>query len=78
MLEKSDKINSFNIYKAIADSDTPVSLLSMLADKLSPLSYDDIYDNVYQGIDEGTVNDMEDGVYNNYLHFFKVNTFYMD
>lgn len=78
VLEKSDKINSFNIYKAIADSDTPVSLLSMLADKLSPLSYDDIYDNVYQGIDEGTVNDMEDGVYNNYLHFFKVNTFYMD
>ena len=78
VLEKSDKINSLNIYKAIADSDTPVSLLSMLADKLSPLSYDDIYDNVYQGIDEGTVNDMEDGVYNNYLHFFKVNTFYMD
>jgi len=78
VLEKSDKINSLNIYKVIADSDTPVSLLSMLADKLNPLSYDDIYDNVYQGIDEGTVDDMEDGVYNNYLHFFKVNTFYMD
>ncbi len=38
VLEKSRIINSLNIYKLIADSDTPVSLLSMLADMLSPLS----------------------------------------
>ena len=65
-----------NIYKIISDSDTPISLLSIIADKLSPLSYDDIFDSVYQGIDDGTVDEMEDGVYINYLHFFKVNTFY--
>ncbi len=78
--DKCGKINSLNIYKAIADSDTPVSLLSMLADKLSPLSYDDINDNVYQGIDDGTFDKDKDeeGVYKNYLHFFKVNTFYTD
>ena len=77
---KCGKINSLNIYKAIADSDTPVSLLSMLADKLSPLSYDDIFDNVYQGIEDGTFDKDKDdeGVYKNYLHFFKVNTFYTD
>ena len=80
VLEKrnNDVINSLNIYKIIADSDTPISLLSILADKLNPLSYDDIYDSVYHGIDDGTVDDMEDGVYKNYLHFFKVNTFYTD
>ena len=78
--DKCGKINSLNIYKTIADSDTPVSLLSMLADKLSPLSYDDINDNVYQGIDDGTFDKDKDeeGVYKNYLHFFKVNTFYTD
>ena len=78
VLEYNDKINSLNIYKIIADIDTPVSLLSILADKLTPLSSEDIYDNVYQGIEEGTVDDMEDGVYINYLHFFKVNNFYTD
>lgn len=80
VLGKSDKdvINSINIYKIIIDSDTPISLLSIMADKLNPLSYDDIFDNVYQGIDDGTVDDMEDGVYKNYLHFFKVNAFYKE
>ena len=78
VLEKSEKLNSFNIYKTIVDSDNPVSLLSQLADKLSPLSYDDIYDGVYLGIDNGTVDDMDDRGYTNYLHFFKANTFYID
>ncbi len=80
VLERSEKINSFNIYKMISDSDTPVSLLSGLADRLNPLSYDDINDNVYSGIDNETVDDKnpEDGVYSNYLHFFKVNTFYTE
>lgn len=80
VLERSDKsiINSLNIYKIIADSDSPISLLSIMADKLNPLSYNDIYDSVYQGIDEGTVDDLEEGVYKNYLHFFKVNTFYTE
>lgn len=77
VLERCDKINSFNIYKIIADSDTPISLLSMLADKLNPLSSIDISDVVKQGInEEGAVNDKEDGIYKNYLHFFEVNTSY--
>ena len=78
VLERSDKsvINSLNIYKIIADSDTPISLLSILADKLNPLSYDDIYDSVYQGIEKGTVDDKQDGVYVNYLHFFKEKAYY--
>lgn len=72
-----DIINSLNIYKFIADSDTPISLLSTLADKLSPLSADDIYDNVWKGIEEGTMDDKDtDKVFINYLHFFKANTFY--
>ena len=78
VLERCDKINALNIYKTIADSDTPISLLSVLADKLNPLSYKEIHDGVKQGIDENVVDDMEDGVYKNYLHFFKVNTFYIN
>ena len=59
VLERSERnvINSLNIYKIIADSDTPISLLSILADKLNPLSNDDIYDSVYHGIEKGTVDD---------------------
>lgn len=77
ILERSDKVNSLNIYKLIADSDNPISLLSLLSDKLSSLSYDDINDSVYQGIDNDTLDDSEDGVYVNYLHFFKSNQFYI-
>lgn len=78
VLEKSDKINSLNIYKTIADSDTPISLLSILADKLNPLSYDDIYDNVYSDIENGTIDKKKDGIFVNYLYFFKINTFYTE
>lgn len=81
VLERCDKgiTNSLNIYKLIADSDTPVSLLSTLADRLSPLSASDIYDNVRKGIEEGTVDKPDtDNVYINYLHFFKINTFYTE
>ncbi|MDO4800962.1 MAG: DUF262 domain-containing protein, partial [Prevotellaceae bacterium] len=77
ILERSDKVNSLNIYKLIADSDNQISLLSLLSDKLNPLSYDDINDNVYQGIDNNTLDDSNDGVYVNYLHFFKSNQFYI-
>jgi len=78
LLEKSDAINSMNIYKLIADSDTPVSLLSTLADKMNAISKDDVYDGVYKGIEDGTIDEEENGVYKNYLHFFKVNSFYID
>ena len=40
VMEKSDdkRINSFNIYKTIIESDSPISLLSTLSDKIMPLS----------------------------------------
>lgn len=69
-------LRNLGIYKIIADTDTPISLLSIMADKLSPLSQGNINDGVLKGIEEGTLDDMEDGVYKNYLYFFKVNTFY--
>jgi hypothetical protein len=47
-----------------------------MADKLSPLSQGNLNDGVLKGIEEGTIDDMEDGVYKNYLYFFKINTFY--
>lgn len=74
VLERSDKVNSLNIYKLIADSDTPVSLLSILADKLNPLSPAIIPNDSLK--DENHIKDNENGIYKNYLHFFRVNSFY--
>ena len=61
--------NSFNMYKLIARQDTPTTLLSVLADKLIPLSYSDLK---AENLDEHD----GDGVYLNYLYFFEVNRFY--
>lgn len=79
----SDKINAFNMYKIIAKQDTPTSLLSVLADKLNPLSNGNIYDawakKCYEcnGTDKTLKNlKDEDGVYKNYLYFFQINGFY--
>ncbi len=75
-----NKVNSMNIYKLISDSDTPISLLNTLADELIPLSHDII--KHIRVIDKGTVDSKDsvgsDGVYMNYLHFFKKNTFYAE
>lgn len=79
-----DKINSFNMYKLIANQDAPTSLLSALADRLSPLSNGNIKDvkaqrcSEYSGSGEVLKNlkDDKDGVYENYLYFFQVNGFY--
>lgn len=82
VLERCDKdiINSLNMYKLIADSDTPILLLSILADKLNPLPSDKIvYTRIVKepsGIDEDSFDEMEDGIYMNYLHFFKANSYY--
>lgn len=80
----SDKINTFNMYKLIAKQDMPASLLSALADKLNPLSNEDIKDGwaqecyEYRGNGEILKNlkDEKDGVYENYLYFFQANGFY--
>lgn len=66
-------LNSFNIYKLIARQDTPAALLSTIADKLTPLSYDSIKDGKKVGrvSHEEIDNSDGDGVFVNYLYFFK-------
>lgn len=69
----NDVINSFNIYKIINESDSPVTLLSALSDRVNPLPFDMIVakkDNV----DEHDGNE----IYQNYLHYFKSNKFMED
>lgn len=70
--------NSFNMYKLIARQDTPATLLSVLADKLIPLSYSDLKDGKKNGrINAENLDEHDgDGVYLNYLYFFEVNRFY--
>lgn len=70
--------NSFNMYKLIARQDTPTTLLSVLADKLTPLSYSDLKDGKKNGRTNAENLDEHDGdgVYLNYLYFFEVNRFY--
>ena len=62
--------NSFNMYKIITESDSPVALLNILSEMLAPLSLDSIV---------AETNDLDDineaGVYKNYLHYFEINKF---
>lgn len=85
VLGNPDLVNSLNIYKLIVDSDTPMSLLSILADKLSPLSTKLLSKKLKEDIDNGKKIDEDDSIdegntkiYKHYLHFFKVNTFYTE
>ncbi len=71
-----DVVNSMNMYKLILDSDTPVSLLSTLSDRLVPLRYDILSQDAKWYFDNGKVDEVENGVYKTYLHFFKANNFY--
>lgn len=65
ILGGSNKINRYNIYKAICDADTPLSLLSALEDYLSPISI---------SVKDGTDIHLEiDGVHRYYHHFFAEN-----
>ena len=61
--------NSFNIYKMITEADSPVTLLSALSDKLSPIPMREIV---------AKTDDMDkqvDGVFQNFLHYFNANKF---
>lgn len=65
-------INSFNIYKIITEADSPITLLSVLSDKILPLTYDVL------AKEPDNVDEEENGVYQNYLHFFKAHKFWRD
>ena len=62
--KKPGLVNGFNIYKIIADSDSPSSLLSKLSDITSPLDISRVR-AVTDDLDEE-----KDGIYQNYLHYF--------
>ncbi len=72
-VSKSDVVNGFNIFKVIADSDSPNVLLSKLADKLQPLIKSKIASKK-----EIDYEKIEGNVYQHYLHYFKVHKFWED
>ena len=69
MSEMEDVANSLNIYKAISESDSPGMLLSWMADKIIPLNIS------WVRADRESIHQKEDGVYQNYLHYFYVHGF---
>lgn len=70
IMGNNDVKNSFNIYKTIANSDSPISLLSTLSDRITPLSISSIKAKT-NNIDEKDESD----IYQNYLHYFAINKF---
>ena len=68
--KKDGIVNSFNIYKVIAESDSPGVLLSKMADMVVPLRAHMIKANT------DDLHDEKDGVYQNYLHYFKEHRFW--
>ncbi|OHW63388.1 hypothetical protein EUAN_02520 [Andreesenia angusta] len=69
----NDVTNSFNIYKMITESDSPVSLLSVLSDNIIPLSIGSVVAKKDNLDDQD-----EEGIYQNYLHYFKTNKYLED
>ncbi len=70
---KEGIVNSFNLYRTITEADSPMTLLSTLADRIMPLSADRIAANARQETSDEI--DEETGIYQNYLHYFNVNGF---
>ena len=64
--------NSFNIYKLISHSDSPPSLLSALADTISPITFNE---ETTKKINDKPDND---GVFADYLYYFKKFNFITD
>jgi hypothetical protein len=64
--QKNNVRNSFNIYKLITESDSPVALLSMLSGRINPLP-----DNIVVSTKKGYADKSDkEEVYQNYLYFF--------
>jgi uncharacterized protein with ParB-like and HNH nuclease domain len=68
----NDVTNSFNIYKIITEADSPVSLLSELSDRVNPLPNGKILAKI------DNVDVQKDGIYQNYLYYFRTNKFIED
>jgi len=64
--------NSFNIYRIIAEADSPNNLISILSDSLVSLEEHKIVSNK-DGIADKIENDEKDnlGIFKNYLHYFR-------
>jgi hypothetical protein len=70
----NDVINSFNIYKVITEADSPVSLLNALSDRVNPLPYSEIANPKMKN----NIDEHDEDIYQNYIHWFKVNKFMED
>ena len=72
---KSPKKNSFNMYKAVVESDSPRVLLGALSERMQVLSPNDILEGSkgkHSRAQNGWNIDRQEGdVYLDYLHFFK-------
>ena len=68
---KDGIVNGFNIYKVIIESESPSTLLSKMADLLSPLKLGSVK-KIPEDID---AVDEDSGVYQNYLHYFKAHNY---
>ena len=69
IIGSTEVINSFNIYKVIIEADSPILLLSTLSDIVNPLPIASIEAN------KDDVDDLKDGIYQNYLYYFKTYKF---
>ena len=67
---KEGIVNGFNIYKVIAESDSPNMLLSRMADRMVPLTTSRIKAKTENG------DEQKDGVYQNYMFYFKKHKFW--
>jgi len=71
ILGRAEVTNSFNIYKLIADADSPGTLLSTLSDIMLPISEVRAKKDNYDDVDA-------DGIAQNYLYFFNKYKFWED
>lgn len=71
--KKDGIVNSFNIYKVIAETDSPSGLISKLADLVMPLRTSMIKAKI-DNVDEKD----DSGVFVNYLHYFEQHKFWED
>ena len=70
IMERSWKVNSFNLYKVITESDSPISLLSELSDRVKPLP-----ENKIKATKDKIDEEDENGVHQNYLYYFEKHQF---